>query len=100
MLGQTQISYSQDGVVPGCTTSSVIFNHPLDLHFAAAGLQVLNFGLLREWFLKHPQFHSFRYDFHLGNYLAFMTIVSYDRVGVLHELPYNRIGWTGMDDDY
>jgi hypothetical protein len=48
VFGQTQISYAQDGIVPGFTTSSVIFNHPLDLHFAAAGLQVLNFGLLRE----------------------------------------------------
>jgi hypothetical protein len=59
VFGQTQISYAQDGIVPEFTTSSVIFNHPLDLHFAAAGLQVLNFGLLREWFFKAssvPQF--------------------------------------------
>ena len=64
MLGQTQISYSQDGVVPGCTTSSVIFNHPLDLHFAAAGLQVINLDHLRKESLKAlrtPKF-SIRFD--------------------------------------
>ena len=48
MIGQTQISYAQDGIVPGRNSSSVIFNHPLDLHFAAAGLQVVTFGTLHK----------------------------------------------------
>lgn len=40
VFGQTQISYSQYGIVTSENSSSMIFNHPLDIHFAAAGLQV------------------------------------------------------------
>ena len=40
VFGQTQIAYSRNGIISDDSTAYMVFNHPLDLHFAAAGLQV------------------------------------------------------------
>jgi Ciliary basal body-associated, B9 protein len=40
VFGQTQISYSLDDMISTDSSRKMVFNHPIDMHFAAAGLQV------------------------------------------------------------
>jgi hypothetical protein len=40
VFGQTQIAYSQDKICMNGGSACIALNHPLDLHFASAGLQV------------------------------------------------------------
>ena len=42
IFGQTQISYCNSHTIFNDAPYSMTFNHPLDMHFAAAGLQVIN----------------------------------------------------------
>lgn len=40
VFGQTQISYSSDDMISTDSSHKMTFNHPIDMHFAMAGLQV------------------------------------------------------------